>query len=165
MYATTALRELWDHLSWAGIRKWGMCHILFKRPDALCFGGWFTPTPWPLVATHVVERFLPLAAMWLRRFPDGHHDGGGFAPHGKWRSFEDTVPLPLTFTATAATALFSSPTAIPPCSSPLSGAGGKHLCPTLMCSCRGNQVSGDQRSMRLHFLHIQVLGVFTHPTY
>lgn len=48
-----------DHLSCAGIREWGMCHILFKQPDAVCFGGWFTATPQPLAAARVVERFLP----------------------------------------------------------------------------------------------------------
>lgn len=26
-----------DHLSLAGVREWGMCHILFKQPDAVCW--------------------------------------------------------------------------------------------------------------------------------
>lgn len=146
---STELHELWDCLitcHGAGIREWGMCHILFKQPDAVCFGGWFTATPQPLIAAHVVERFLPPSAVnWLGKFPAGYHDDGWHPRFGKWRSSEETAPLTPTATATAAMATRAGET-LPALSYPSMhfSVDCSHASITMyICSCRGIQVPRD----------------------
>lgn len=143
-----------------------MCHILFKQPDAVCvcFGGWFTATPQPLIAACVVETVPPLRLLTHQGSfpPDTMTTAGILALHcGKWRSSEKATLLyllPSPPPPPLPSLLPPPPSLLPwlrqlakqlPASQPsqqsvhLSVSCSGESIPTCICSCRGIQVPRD----------------------
>lgn len=131
-----------DHLSCTGIREWGMCHILFKQPDAVCV--LVDGSQLLLSLQHMLlNGSSPPAVNWLGKFPAGYHDDG-WHPRFALRQMEDIGrDSTLTFAAAAAMATPAGNSHGPQPSQHaihLSANWSQASIPTNICSCWGIQV-------------------------
>lgn len=86
-YSSTAwVMRLPDHLSWAGIREWGMCHILFRQPDAVCILVEVSQLLLSLsVRLMLLNGSTPPAVNWLGKFLGGYHDDNWHLCFAPWQ--------------------------------------------------------------------------------
>lgn len=86
-YSSTAwVMRLPDHLSWAGIREWGMCHILFRQPDAVCILVEVSQLLLSLsVRLMLLNGSTPPAVNWLGKFLGGYHDDNWHPCFAPWQ--------------------------------------------------------------------------------
>lgn len=139
-----------DHLSWAGIREWGMCHILFKQPDAVCV---LVDGSQLLLCFSLRLMLLngpsPPAVNWLGKFPAGYHDDGWhprFAPQQMeviWRDSTLTSRRHRRCCHGYTSRADSHSPQPPQHAVHLSAGCSRASVPTYICSCRGIQVPRD----------------------